>query len=86
MEISMWRKIQFDLGNDELNNVAQNKLLNQERDEQFRLRLEVEEERDMLADENKNFASFLYKNGFTHPQVEDIACWGMCSAIEEEKE
>ena len=32
MEISMWRKIQFDLGNDELNNVAQNKLLNQERE------------------------------------------------------
>jgi len=35
------------------------KLLNQERDEQFRLRLEVEEERDMLADENMKMAEYL---------------------------
>ena len=49
------------------------KLLNQERDEQFRLRLEVEEERDMLADENRNLANHLLAIGYSINRVDAVA-------------
>jgi hypothetical protein len=48
---------------------------------------EIKEEKDMLINENKNFASFLGKYlELTQAQIEDIAYWGFTNLHRKEEE